>query len=439
LGHVTRLVTQYAIAYPELRFRLDSDGRTMMDTVPVESLRDRLYQVFGDGFLANLLDVSGERDGVRVRGLCSQPHEQRTNAYSQFFFVNRRMVRDKVITSAVRQAYRHTMPSSAYPVVVLFVELACDQVDVNAHPAKIEVRFREQSLVHDLVRGSIDEALIRTHSIPAYEHRAAPGAGLLLRTPPEPEAGPFRPATSTPAANPLQRAFQYPFREVPPPPVLSTREHAGLRMRPDLLLGAPLEEHVPLRTDGIRILGQVHDSYIVGVDREGLLIIDQHVAHERILYERFASAMQREQVEVQGLLVPLSIELSPQRLAVFKRMMPELLRNGFRVEAFGGSAVIVRGVPAIAGEQDVRALLEELLDGLETEERTLDIARIRDRIAVGMACRAAIKVHMPLSADKMQWLLDELAKTRIPTNCPHGRPIMLRFSLYEIERNFGRI
>ena len=437
LGHITRLVTQYAIAYAEARFKLESEARVLMDCAPVDSLRDRLYQIFGDAFLENLVDVSAERDGIRVHGLCSQPHEQRTNAYSQFFFVNRRMVRDKVIASAVRQAYRNTMPSTAYPVLVLFVEMACDQVDVNAHPAKIEVRFRQQALVHDLVRDSLRLALTRIPSIPVYEHRLPPPAEALPPVP-GPAAEPYRITSGTDSSSPLQRAFHYPFREVVPPPLSPLGDHGLLRMRPDMLLGAPLDERAPFRAEGVRILGQLHDSYIIGADREGLLIIDQHVAHERILYERFAAALESGKVEVQGLLVPISVELSPQRTAVFSRVMPELQRNGFQVEPFGGHSVMVRGVPAIAGEEDIRALLEELLDGLEVEDRTVDVLRIRDRIAVSMACRAAVKVHMPLSAEKMQWLLDELARTRVPTNCPHGRPILLRFSLYEIERNFGR-
>ena len=169
-----------------------------------------------------------------------------------------------------------------------------------------------------------------------------------------------------------------------------------------------------------------------------LLIIDQHVAHERILYEKLASAVQGSGVETQGLLVPISLELPPHQVALLERMIPELNRNGFVVEPFGGSSVLIRSVPAIAGDSDCRRLLAEILEGLEREERTLDVDRIRDRICVSTACRAAIKVNMPLTAEKMQWLLDQLSLTRMPTNCPHGRPIILRFTTYEIERNFGR-
>ena len=195
----------------------------------------------------------------------------------------------------------------------------------------------------------------------------------------------------------------------------------------------------PFDLSGVRILGQIQESYIIASDSRGVLIIDQHVAHERVLYEKFALSMRQSNVESQGLLVPLTVELAPHQKSILQRALPELNRNGFQVEPFGGDAILVRSVPALAKDCDCKQLIAEIVEGLESEERTLDVDRIKDRIAVSMACRGAIKIHMALTIEKMQWLLDELAKTKIPTNCPHGRPIILRFSLYEIERNFGRI
>lgn len=446
LGHIARLVTHYALAHPEIRFTLESEGRTLIDAVAVTELRDRIYQIYGEGFLDNLVELSGQSGAVRVHGFSSRPHEQRTNAYSQFFYVNRRMVRDKVITSAVRQAYRNCMPSSAYPVVILFIELPFEEVDVNAHPAKTEIRFRDQSTVHRLILETIERALVQTPSIPVYEHRSAPAP--FPSSSQEPAATPgWTPAQRaetfdfTPpafAANPFQRALNYPFREVPASTAAPV-DHVHLPIRPEMLVGAPLESTRPFQSGSVRILGQLRDSYIIGCDSQGLLIIDQHVAHERILYEKMAAAVQSSSVETQGLLVPLSLELPPHQVALLQRMIPELNRNGFVVERFGGASVLIRSVPAIAGDADSRKLVAEILDGLEAEERTLDVERIRDRICVRTACRAAVKVNMPLTLEKMQWLLDELALTRIPTNCPHGRPIILRFTMYEIERNFGRI
>ena len=450
LGHITRLVTHYALAHPEMRFSLESDGRALFDVVPVPTLKDRIYQLFGEGFLENLVEVSGRAGNVEVYGFSSRPHEQKTNPYSQFFYVNRRMVRDKLIASAVRQAYRNCIPASAYPVVLLFVQVPFDEVDVNAHPAKTEIRFRQQGLVHDLILDAIQRALVGSKSIPIYEHRSdawqeapIPGSnfpGSPWTTRSAPESTPFDFTPPSAAADPFQRAFNYPFRDETSAPPEYPQDHHGLRIRPDMLLGAPTELAAsPFDLSGARILGQIHDSYVIANDSRGLLIIDQHVAHERILYERHAQAVRQQSVEVQGLLVPVALELPPHQTVILDRSLPELRRSGFQVERFGGNSILVRSVPAVAKDYDCQKVLSEILEGLESEDRTLDVDRIRDRIAVSMACRGAIKVHMPLAMEKMQWLLDELCKTKIPTNCPHGRPIILRFSLYEIERNFGRI
>jgi DNA mismatch repair protein MutL len=449
LGHVARLVTHYALAHPEIRFTLESEGRILLDAVSVPTERERVYQVFGDQFLDNLVALSGETGSLRIHGFCSRPHEQRTNSYSQFFYVNRRMVRDKIITGAIRHAYRNVIPSSAYPVILLFLELPFDEVDVNAHPAKTEIRFRDQNTVRGLIISAIEAALVKSASIPNFEHRGGggpfivgAGTSVFQTNPTETsirgeEAFDFTSPSVSP--NPFQRALNYPFRESTWESPGRREDHFSMRIQPDMLLASPQEVNKPFQSGTVRILGQLQESYIIACDAMGLLIIDQHVAHERILYEKMAGEMQRSIVEVQGLLVPLSLELPPHQVALIERVMPELQRSGFQVEHFGGASVLIRSVPAIAGQSDCRKLLSEILEGLEIEERTLDLERIRDRIAVGTACRAAIKVNMALTYDKMQWLIDQLSLTRIPTKCPHGRPIILRFSSYEIERNFGRI
>ena len=439
LGHCTRLVTQYAMARPAMRFILQSEGRVLMDLLPAPGLRERVYQIFGEALLDNLVEISGRAEDIAVRGFTSLPCEQRTNPYAQFFFVNGRMVRDKVIMSAVRQAYRHVLPSSAYPVALIFVELPLDQVDVNTHPAKIEVRFRRQNLVHDLIVESLQRALVASRAVPAYEHRESYAGGGLGTDFAAGSGGAAGALPGRAAAEAFQAAFDYPRPEAPLPGFPRPEDHRALKLRADMLVGAPSDEvHTPFDSREVRILGQIYDSYIIACDRQGLLIIDQHVAHERVLYEKLSRSAAAGTVESQGLLVPRTVELMPHQTALLERVLPELARSGFAVERFGADAVLIRSVPAAVSDQDCAQLLLEILEGLEAEERTLDMERIRDRIAVGMACRAAIKVHTPLSPEKMQWLLDELSRTRIPTNCPHGRPVMLRFSLYEIERNFGR-
>ena len=485
LGHIARLVTHYALARPETRFTLESDGRTLLDATAVTDIKDRIFQAFGDGFLDCLIPFDGQSRDVRVHGFTSLPEERRTNSYAQYIYVNRRLVRDKVLIGAVRQAYRNYIPAAAYPVTILFLELPFDEVDVNAHPAKTEVRFRDQSSVHRLTFETIGRALRENVSIPSYTHRstqpflsggtavfpekkddfsgAADGPLDMDFAPAASDALPpasFSPEDSTvadhaaanwnPASSGAGRFAQPPLNYPLPEnyhlkaAAIAANGFGGnpdptiVRQATELLLSPVRQTRGWLDLSGARIIGQMHNSYIIACDALGLLIVDQHAAHERILYEKLASEMRAERIETQGLLIPLSIELTPTQMALAERVLPELARNGFEAEPFGGTSIIVRSVPAIACDADIHALLTEITEDLDDETRDFDIEKIRERIAIRTACQAAIKVNMPLSPEKMRWLLDELSRTAVPTNCPHGRPTILRFSLREIEKNFGR-
>jgi len=448
-GHIARHVTHYALAHPEIRFTLQSGDRVLLDTIAVSTIRERIYQVFGEGYLDNMVELSGTSGQVLLHGFSSRPHEQRSNAYSQYFYVNSRMVRDKVIMGAVRQAYRRCMPGAAYPVVILFLELPYDQVDVNAHPAKTEIRFHNQRAVFNLVQETIARALSHNPVVPGFEQQGLrsyasdfPVADVSGVRDTEENKGNNNygyPPVPESSHKSQQNAFPYPQQGSSNEFNGPTEDHSTLRIEQNMLLDSEKEPGRLLHSETVRILGQFRDSYIIAGDREGLLIVDQHVAHERILYEKLATSMKNRAVESQGLLTPLTIELAPHHVAFIEKVMPELQESGFQVENFGGDSILVRSVPAIAGDSDCRELLIEILENLEAEDRGLDIEGIRDRIAVKTACQAAIKINTPLSMEKMQWLIDKLSYTQNPTNCPHGRPIILRFSSYEIEKKFGRI
>ncbi|HSW39562.1 MAG TPA: DNA mismatch repair endonuclease MutL, partial [Acidobacteriota bacterium] len=448
LGHIARLVTQYAIAHHEMRFTFESEGRTLLDTVAVSDLRERIYQIFGESCLASMLEFNGSLGSMKICGFGSRPREQRTNSYSQYIYVNRRMVRDKVVMSAVRKAYRGHIPNSTYPVVIIFLELPFNEVDVNAHPAKTEIRFRDQNSVHRLVQEAIEKALELNSSVPAFVHMKHTGEGpsypnvydasVPAVAMPLPNDDAARVERATSVRGHFQRSLGYSSHETRTGHPDYTADHASMPVVPDLLYGTPGDASNSFQTEGMRVIGQLHESYIIACDPQGLIIVDQHVAHERILYEQIARQMQRDAVETQGLLIPISLELTPAQKALLERMAPDLKRNGFHFEPFGGSSILIRSIPAITGQADARNLLLEILEGLESEERTLDIEKMRDRIAVKTACRAAVKVNTPLGLEKMQWLIDQLSLARIPLSCPHGRPIILRFTMNEIEKNFGR-
>jgi len=448
-GHIARNVTHYALVNPEIRFTLESGDRVLLDTVAVKTSKERIYQVFGEKFLDNLVEFSGSDGPIRLYGFSSQPHEQRTNAFSQYFYVNKRMVRDKVISGAVRQAYQRCMPAASYPVVILFLELPYDLVDVNAHPAKTEIRFHNQKAVFNLVKETIEKAVSKTVAIPEFEPsgRTSYPSTLSLSDRMHVRDSSGNTKKDLPDSDSViqevsyshQHAFNYPLqknkgtfqgqKDDVAAPYKAMEDSPDFNREPGQLL----------QSDSIQILGQFRNSYIIASDSQGLLIVDQHVAHERILYEELAASMKRKSVETQGLLSPISMELAPHQTALIERVMPELKSSGFGVEHFGGSSILIRSVPAITSESDCLELLKEIIENLEAEDRNLDLEQIQDRIAVKTACSAAVKINMPLSMEKMQWLVDKLSRAQLPTSCPHGRPIILRFSNYEIEKKFGRV
>lgn len=470
LTHVTRLVTQYALAHPDKAFTLIHQGKALLTCPPVLSLADRIYQIFGETFLKSLIEIKGEVESLRVYGYTSLPHEQRSNAYSQYFFVNRRMVRDRLITHAINQAYRPVNPSSLYPVVALFIEIPPGEIDVNVHPAKTEIRFRESDRVHGLIQRTIESALTQHKIFPAYVRRPA-GEGPAIEERIRQRVENYRPAPSykpsplspspdfsrplfhaTAPAGPAYDAAGSSPLPVPPevstamgPPFApagecSAETSAPLAHGPE---GVPTlssyEVPLALSSSGAHPLAQLHESFILASDREGLLIIDQHVAHERVLYERVLAQLETSTPAAQQLLTPLTLDLTPAQKLTLERIRPELQTQGFDVEDFGGATVAVKSVPVLAADVDAKRLLLEILDALASEAPVAGLRPVRERIAAGVACRAAIKINMPLTLEKMQWLLDALWSTRVPTHCPHGRPIILRMSMRDIEKNFHRI
>ncbi len=458
LGHITRLITQYALAYPGIAFTLLHQQRELLRCSPVESLRERIYQLHGEDFLSNLVEFKGVDRNVNVYGFASQPHEQRTNPYAQFFFVNKRMVRDRVISHAVTQAYKAVLPSSLYPVILLFIEIPAEEIDVNVHPSKLEIRFRQSDLVHELIKNAIQSGLLRAKAFPDYVSKV--GRGVATVTQSENETFKLQIPELKESAQ-SQSAFRFSFQpkashaqvyprdesQTPPAapmiPLVEKRSDEGV-LSPHAGIHAPCEKpqyqiSEALSKGGARAIGQLHESFILAADAQGLLIVDQHVAHERILYEQTLAQMQSKALPVQHLLVPQTLELTPAQQANLAHVLEELNRNGFEVDTFGGATIVIKSVPIVASKCDVKLLTTEIIDALENEEYIVGIKQAQEKIAASIACRAAIKINNPLTLEKMQWLLDALMIAKVSTHCPHGRPIVLRLGLREIEKNFKRI
>ncbi|HVF88974.1 MAG TPA: DNA mismatch repair endonuclease MutL [Blastocatellia bacterium] len=487
--HITNLVQHYALANPQLAFLLVNNGREAIRVAPVRSLKERAYQVLGGPLLNKLVEVKHELDGLKIFGYVSNPQEQRSSRDAQYLFVNHRFVRDQLIGRALSEAYRSMMPSGTHPAAVLFVEVPPGEVDVNVHPAKTEVRFLREGQIISFIRNAVADALKATQPITQL-----PGINARAGTPRE-DAGAPRPWTESiqrqqASPTPLNTPQPPPAREQPPPSIFSSPDAspAGLPVAPRKPLEEPgffppifeagnevpgegpsgpeAREALPSEREsgepaaegpsepreqmllesrtlpdmghGIKPLGQIRDSYIVATDDEGLLLVDQHVAHERVLFEQFRDLKLSGASRIQPLLIPATLDLSPAEADAFSVVQGELEGMGIEASQLSGRTIAIKTAPAGISSSDVIALIKEVLGVVERERRSFSMESIRNSIAASLACKAAIKINMPLTPEKMQWLIDELMKTDNPMTCPHGRPIIMRYGLRDIERGFKR-
>jgi len=424
-AQVSRIVTQLALASPQIGFTLTSAGRTVIECPPAVSLRDRLYQLYGER--ADLLEVRKEVGGLRLSGYIAALAEQGPTRGPQNVFINRRIVKDRTIAHAIIDAYSTASIKERSPEVHLFIEMPADAVDVNVHPTKAEVRFREQSLVHEVVRRGLMDALGQG-GVPQLQLRSAIVPAPVLSTPTLPNvlAGGIYPNRWVP--NEVRRV----------PEVLEVPGEAEPR--------EPEEPREPREPGESRELikpmiplGQFRDTFIIAIDDEGVAIIDQHVAHERVLFERMMQRLAGGRLESQGLLVPLVLEVSASDHQSLVGRAAELERFGYELESFGAGAIKVTAVPALIDVGESARALLALAHDLEGLDRGADLQSAVQRIAATTACHAAVKANYPLSYEKMTHILEELRATAYSTVCPHGRPVMLRLTRREIERNFERI
>jgi len=462
LAHIASLVTHYSLAHPQKSFQLRHGTSDLLDVSPVTTLRERVYQVFGSQALEELIElgvVERELDVVEadertqrvfaLRGFVSAPQIQKLNRNSIFLFVNGRLIRDRLLLHALSSAYHNLMPPACYPFALLFLDCDCEEVDVNVHPSKTEVRFRHGSFVHDFVRDAIRDRLIA----------ARPASSIPVSTAPQPAASlPFSDFTQRIENQRLAPAPDIAAGPERPEdlPVFNLRISAGPEPRFDFGetarsgVAPPVPDtHGPLPSldslqslavlSDLRPLGQIHDSFIIAAGRDGLWIIDQHVAHERILFEKVLRQQAEGRVERQHLLMPILLELTAAQQIEYARIAGELERAGFDSEPFGTRTIAVKAAPAGVGPADVEKLVFEILEIAEDEMRQVSVADLRRAMAASIACRAAIKINMRLDHSKMEWLLTELSATQCPMSCPHGRPIALRYSTRDILKSFHRI
>jgi len=491
LGHVAALVTHYALAHPQKHFELHSATQALLVAPAVANVGERLYQIFGRETFESLIPVAAEMDFaraglpepppwkrgedyeaaelgfLRLSGFVSKPELQKLNRNSIYVFVNGRLIRDKLILHAFNEAYRNIIPPTSFPVVLLFLDMPPQEVDVNVHPAKTEVRFRQGSFVHDFVRDSVRMALMNARPAASFFHALSGGAraseSLMVDISPLPgvDEAIFSPngtmregmvGESEGAIEPGDvAAFELRERMVPASPGRLGFEGTGMAVGYDEHRATPLINDEAIdewatQTGGtlnslasLKPLGQLRDSFILATNEEGLWIVDQHVAHERVLFEKILRERKVEAVQRQRLLMPVLVELLPEQMVTFAAIAEELERNGFEAEPFGPRTLAVKATPVGLEGRELERMLEEVLGVSDKSAQVENEAVRRSRIAASIACHAAIKVNMKLEPAKMDWLLAELGKTEHPMSCPHGRPIALRYSMREIQRAFQRI
>jgi DNA mismatch repair protein MutL len=465
MAHIASLVTHYSLAHPDKTFELWNNGANLLQATPVATLRERVFQVFGSQILDDLIDL-GQREVTMpapeadenpkrfsIRGFVSRPQVQKNNRNSIFVFVNGRLIRDRLLLHALSAAYHNLMPPACFPFALLFLDCDCEEVDVNVHPSKTEVRFRHQSWVHDFVRDAVRDQLMLSRPAPSFSPN--PQAAAIL---PYSDFSQMMQNDSAapefvlhPVAPPSAR---FDFGEggiavqAAAPPVSPNAPEASvyspLKLRvPDTHGGFPMDampaETSMARIGDLRPLGQLHHSFIIAAGRDGLWIIDQHVAHERILFEQVLTQQASGRSEMQQLLMPVILQLTPEQQIEYARIEEQLRASGFDTEPFGHRTIAVKAVPAALGHADIERVIFEVLEIAEEELRGVSVADLRRGIAASLACRAAIKINTPLDHKKMEWMLRALAATEYPMACPHGRPVALQYGMREILRAFHRI
>jgi DNA mismatch repair protein MutL len=401
-GHIAELVSQYALAYPEIKFSLLVDGKTTLRTPGSGKLSDCVTAVYGVEVSQNMLEVQqqdvttgDERTSVAVSGLVSTPRISRSTRDYISFFVNRRWINNRMLNFAVEEAYHGLLMQGKHPIAVINMALPPELIDVNVHPAKTEIKFQDERAVFSAVQKSVRQVLVRSSPVPQIEENTA-----HFNIPQTPFSIPRMPA-----------GVVKPAAEV---------------TKPDSSAPTPMIS-LPL----LRVLGQLSSTYIVAEGPEALFLIDQHAAHERILFEKLNQQLMTRKIEVQGLLKPEPFEVEPRQIGLLKTHLKDLVDFGFDIELFGERTFLVRSLPALLKERDWAGLLRELLEN--------PAVNWSENLAISLACHSAIRAGQILNDAEMRELIVQLEQTALPHSCPHGRPTLVQMTIKQLEKEFGRI
>jgi len=446
-AHITQVVQQQALANPEIQFSLHHNGRQLLATLPTDQGLYRIAELFGAELSKELIRVEKNDGTYRIEGFISSPVYTRSNRNTQYCFINSRFVRDRVLLSATQQGYSHLLPRGQHPVLFLFMTMEPGLLDVNVHPAKAEVRFAFQQDVYRFVSHAVQDALQQNDkSFTAPIDDSAPGQG---REPKPSYEVPGHLSASVPSKDPVLGSSQPEpgrgdwslglealYRTAPPADRMrgieaDPRQIEFFGQKPKPISDLVFSEFEPV--------GQLNNSFILMQGPKGVLVVDQHIAHERVLYERFREAAENKKVEVQDMLFPLAVELPPAEAQALSEHLESLRELGMHLEPFGKDGFLLRSVPAVLKNHDQESIVREVAGRLIREEKDHTLQNKMEDIMIMMSCRNAIKVNHPMELDQIRKLMHDLEQTQMPYTCPHGRPIALLFEMNDILKKFQRI
>lgn len=442
-GHITDLIGRFAMAYPSIHFRLTHNSREMLSSPATGKPLNSITQVLGKDIAKQLAPISFETPAMRVSGFVSNASLTRINRNYQIFFVNGRPVRSKSMTHALDQAYRGLLQPGRYPVAIVFLDVTPELVDVNVHPTKAEVKFSSEQEVHSAVHRAVNAVLMAGAAAPTILGDPIQRVSQSLSLAPDPPQ--FHQGTLIDRPNVVDlKAFQEALAQ--------RRATTGEQVDPFVWergVGVPVEESpVPeadfdaIRTvalSGVKVIGQARNTYIVAQCDDGVLVIDQHVAHERVLFDRMIETDEARRIAVQGLVIPLALSLSAKEAAIVSQRLDQLRQAGFELEPFGGDTFMVRGAPASIKPADAEAVLRDMISELVDLSVTKHLLVKAEQVLITACCKMAVKAGDPLSVEEMNQLVADLLKCKNPFTCPHGRPVIVSLSNWELDRKFRRV
>ena len=429
MGHIVDTVSNIALSRLDVHFALESSGRKILDLWPTEDLAVRAAALYGEDTAKHLLSFSGQTEGIKVRGLIGKPYVARANRTGQVLFVNQRLVRSTSIAYALQDGYHGLLMQGQFPLSVLFLDLDLTRVDVNVHPTKQEVRISNEPEVKSFLKKTVTERLSREPDLAPHLNRVGP-------SPFAPQAGYSRAASVDTGSH-----FRYPEQTTMP---LEQKIHVA-EPSESILLNAAYSAAQPALAQAAdkfkitRILGQIHQTFIVAETEEGLLVIDQHAAHERVMFETLLKNFRESKPESQGLLMQEVLEIHPRQKEILENSLPFLARLGFELEEFGVNAFVIRAYPSIFKDENPVQALKGFIEEKEEGKLQTDLEHREEEIAALIACkRKSVKAYDPLSPAALQALLERLARCDNPFNCPHGRPSFMKLTFADLEKQFKR-